>query len=60
MNASGASANLPSLNLRPGDRLLVLTGAGIKNEPPPLPAPTDLAGSDEAVIAAVRRAVERP
>jgi len=36
--------------------MLVLTGAGIKNDPPALAAPTDLAGSDEEIVAAVRRA----
>lgn len=40
--------------------VLVLTGAGIKNEPPALPVPMDLTGTDEEVVAAVRRAVERP
>src|SRR5688572_11569501 len=35
--------------------MLVLTGAGIKNDPPALPPPTDLAGSDEEIVAAVRR-----
>jgi threonine synthase len=33
--------------------VLVLTGAGIKNDPPPLAAPVDLAGSDEEVAASV-------
>jgi threonine synthase len=33
--------------------VLVLTGAGIKYDPPALPAPVDLAGSDEAVVATV-------
>jgi threonine synthase len=37
--------------------MLVLTGAGIKNDPPALPAPIDLAGSDDDIVAAVRRAV---
>jgi threonine synthase len=37
--------------------VLVLTGAGIKYEPPALPAPVDLAGTEEEVLAAVRRAV---
>ena len=37
--------------------MLVLTGAGIKNDPPTLPPPTDLAGSDEEIVAAVRRAL---
>jgi threonine synthase len=33
--------------------VLVLTGAGIKYDPPPLPPPTDLTGSDDAVVATV-------
>ena len=33
--------------------VLVLTGAGIKYDPPPLPPPIDLAGSDETTIASV-------
>src|SRR5207247_2507734 len=37
--------------------VLVLTGAGIKYDPPLLPPPVDLAGSDEDVVAAVRRAL---
>jgi len=37
--------------------MLILTGAGLKYEPPPLPPPTDLAGSEEEVVAQVRRAV---
>jgi len=37
--------------------VLVLTGAGIKYEPPPLPPAVDLSGSDEDVVAAVRRAL---
>jgi threonine synthase len=37
--------------------MLVLTGAGIKNDPPALPAPTDLAGTEDEIVAAVRRAV---
>lgn len=28
----------------------VLTGAGIKNDPPPLPPPTDLSGSDDEIV----------
>jgi threonine synthase len=35
--------------------LLVLTGAGIKNDPPVLPSPHDLDGSDEAMVEAVVR-----
>jgi threonine synthase len=37
--------------------VLVLTGAGIKYEPPVLEQPTDLAGSDDEIVAQVRRAV---
>ena len=37
--------------------VLVLTGTGIKYDPPPLPPPTDLEGTDEAVVAAVSRAL---
>jgi threonine synthase len=37
--------------------VLVLTGAGIKYDPPPLPPPVDLTGSDEAVVATVVRAL---
>ena len=40
--------------------VLVLTGAGIKNAPPPLPAATDLSGTDDAVVAQVVRALSRP
>jgi len=36
---------------------LILTGAGIKNEPPPLADPVDLAGTDEAIVEQVRRAL---
>ena len=39
--------------------VLVFTGAGIKNDPPPLPPPTDLSGSDEDIVSQVRRAVGR-
>lgn len=39
--------------------VLVLTGAGIKNEPPALPAPTELAGSDDEILGAVVRALGR-
>jgi threonine synthase len=35
--------------------VLMLTGAGIKYEAPPLPAPIDLTGSDDAVVATVVR-----
>ena len=37
--------------------VVMLTGAGIKYAPPELPTPLDLAGSDDAVRAAVRRVV---
>jgi threonine synthase len=44
---------------RDAEIVLVLTGAGIKNDPPPLPAPVDLAGSDADIVEQVRRAVVR-
>ena len=37
--------------------VLVLTGAGIKYEPPETPTPVDLEGPDEAIIARVRSAL---
>src|SRR5262249_54364025 len=37
--------------------MLILTGAGLKYEPPPLAPATDLAGSEEEVLAQVRRVV---
>jgi threonine synthase len=37
--------------------VLVLTGAGFKYDPPALPAPVDLTGSEDDIVAAVRRAV---
>jgi|RhiMetdeSRZDD1v2_1073273.scaffolds.fasta_scaffold168644_2 threonine synthase len=37
--------------------VLVLTGAGIKYDPPPLPPPVDLTGSDDVVVATVVRAL---
>ena len=40
---------------RDAEILLILTGAGLKYEPPPLAAPTDLAGTEEEVLARVRR-----
>ena len=40
---------------RDADILLILTGAGLKYEPPPLAAPTHLAGTEEEVLARVRR-----
>jgi threonine synthase len=42
---------------RDAEVMLILTGAGLKYAPPPLPPPTDLAGSEEEVLAQVRRAV---
>ena len=39
--------------------LLVLTGCGLKNDPPSLPAPTDLSGSDADIVAQVGRALAR-
>ncbi len=40
---------------RDAEILLIFTGAGLKYEPPPLAAPTDLAGTEEEVLARVRR-----
>jgi threonine synthase len=40
---------------RAADILLILTGSGLKYEPPPLAVPTDLAGTEEEVLARVRR-----
>ena len=37
--------------------MLVLTGCGLKNPPPPLPAPVDLAGDETEVLARVTRAL---
>ncbi len=37
--------------------VLILTGAGIKYDPPALRPPVDLSGSDDEIVAAVRRAV---
>jgi threonine synthase len=42
---------------RDAEIVLVFTGAGIKNDPPPLPSPTDLGGTDEEIVEQVRRAV---
>jgi threonine synthase len=44
---------------RDAEIVLVFTGAGIKNDPPPLPAPVELAGSDAEVVEQVRRAIAR-
>jgi threonine synthase len=44
---------------RDAEVVLVLTGAGIKNEPPALPPPIDLAGSDDAIAARVREVLTR-
>ncbi len=37
--------------------VLLLTGAGLKNDPPPLPPPVALEGDEDAMAAAVRRAL---
>lgn len=42
---------------RDAEVMLVFTGTGLKYDPPPLAAPTDLAGSEEEILAQVRRAV---
>jgi len=39
--------------------VLILTGSGVKNDPPPLPAPTALTGTDATILAEVRRALGR-
>ena len=40
------------------DRIaLVLTGTGFKCDPPPLPPPTDLSGSDDAIVDQVKQAL---
>jgi threonine synthase len=44
---------------REAEVVMVFTGAGIKYDPPPLPAPVDLAGSDDEIVAQVQRAVGR-
>ena len=44
-------------NLADARVVLVLTGAGIKYDPPPLPPAVDLTGADEEIVAAVRRAL---
>jgi len=42
---------------RDAEVMLILTGAGLKYATPPLAPPTDLAGTEEEVVAQVRRAV---
>src|SRR5262249_21065139 len=42
---------------RDAEVMLILTGAGLKYAPPTLAPPTDLAGTEEEVLAQVRRAV---
>jgi threonine synthase len=42
---------------RDAEIMLILTGAGLKYAPPPLPPPTELTGTEEEVAARVRRAV---
>ena len=37
--------------------VLVLTGAGLTADPPPLSAPTDLSGSDDDIVEHVTRAL---
>ena len=44
---------------RDAEIVRVFTGAGIKNDPPPLPPPVDLAGSDADVVDQVVRAISR-
>jgi len=39
--------------------VLVLTGSGIKSDPPPLPPPVDLTGSDDEIVARVHHALTR-
>jgi len=41
--------------VRDAEIMLIFTGAGLKYEPPPLAAPTDLAGTDDEIVAQVRR-----
>ena len=62
--AAALVAALPMLQLRGEvereDRVvLILTGAGIKNDPPALPSPTDLEGDDDAIVAHVVRTLTR-
>jgi threonine synthase len=44
---------------RDAEIVLVFTGAGIKNDPPPLPPPVDLEGSDAGIVEQVRRTVAK-
>ena len=44
---------------RDAEIVMVFTGAGIKYDPPPLPAPIDLSGSEADIVEQVRRAVAR-
>jgi threonine synthase len=44
---------------RDAEIVLVFTGAGIKNDPPPLAPPVDLTGSDADIVEQVRRSVAR-
>ncbi len=37
--------------------VIVLTGAGIKNAPPPLPAPVHLDGDEAQVLERVKKAI---
>jgi hypothetical protein len=39
--------------------VLVLTGAGIKNPPPPLPPPIHLEGDPDRILATVRQVIAR-
>jgi threonine synthase len=43
--------------LRDAEIMLIFTGAGLKYDPPPLGSPTDLAGSEDEILAQVRRTV---
>ena len=43
--------------IRDAEIMLIFTGAGLKYDPPPLGAPTDLAGAEEEILAQVRRTV---
>jgi threonine synthase len=43
--------------VRDAEVMMIFTGAGLKYDPPPLGSPTDLAGSEEEILAQVRRTV---